>query len=143
SLLDSASRAIAVVHRAPAASPMRAAPLDEQRACIAASVHVRLATPGATDTARAGAALAKRNGQRGLEASCLFIFAQELERKGYFDSATVILHDRVAPLLRRAHNSQSLSAVLQWSGYLALQVGQYSRARQELSEAVADAEVAG
>lgn len=135
-LLDTAARRIAQVKR----GPTRLAPLEEERACNAAAIHVRLATRGATDTARAGAALARRSGEHSLEAACLFVFAQDLERQGYFDSAAFVLRKQVAPLFRRAHNRSSLSAALQWGGYLALQVGRYSWSRQELVEAVAEAE---
>jgi CHAT domain-containing protein/tetratricopeptide (TPR) repeat protein len=136
-LLDTAAKRISQAKRA--STPPE--PLEEQRRCVAASVHVRLATRGATDTALAGAALAKRTGQRSLQAACLFVFAQEMERQGYFDSAAFILQTRVEPLFRSAHNRTSLSAALQWGGYLSLQVGRYSRARQELLDAVSEAEV--
>jgi len=135
-LLDSAVRRLTNVKPA----LLRIAPLEAQRTCSAASVHVRLATPGAGDTARAGAAQAKRAGEPGLEGQCLFIVAQEYERQGKFDSATFVLRTRVEPLLRRAKSRQSLSAVLQWGGYLALRVGRYSLARKELLEAVSLAE---
>ena len=139
-LLDTAAWRIASVKKLPADAPARRVPLEAERACVAALVHVRLATPGALDTALVGAALARRAGERGLEGGCLFAVAQEQERKGDFDVAIKLLQTRVAPLLRSARNRQSLSAVLQWGGYLELRAGQYARARRDLLESVAEAE---
>src|SRR6185295_2805826 len=86
-LLDTAARRIAQVKR----GPTRPTPLQEHRTCVAALIHVRLATRGAADSARAGAALAKRSAQPSLEAACLFMFDQDLARQGYFDSASFVL----------------------------------------------------
>lgn len=142
-LLDTAALRVAAVRRLPAGAPARSLPLAEERACIAAFIHIRLATPHALDSAMAGAALARRTGEHRFEGGCLFAAAQELERRGDFDHAIALLQTRVAPLLRRARDWQSLSAALQWVGYLELRSGRYSRARHDLLESVAEAEMSG
>ncbi|HEX6533124.1 MAG TPA: CHAT domain-containing protein [Gemmatimonadaceae bacterium] len=131
-MLDSIERAL------PAADPRVSAALRCERAALSARTGGR----DALALARSGAALARRAGDRRLEARCLHAEALDFVRVGDLDGAGVRLA-RVEALLRSARDRAGLGAILQWHGYLLESNGDYGAAQPLLREAAAEGEASG
>ncbi|HEU4588156.1 MAG TPA: CHAT domain-containing protein [Gemmatimonadales bacterium] len=110
--------------------------------CGRAALLARLAKPGAMREARAGAALARRAGDRRQEAGCLYAVASGYQRQGQLARAARVF-DSLAVRLDQLHDRAGLAAVLQWSGYIALTRERFNDGQRLLGRAVAEASASG
>ena len=90
----------------------------------------------------AGVALARRVGDRRIEAVCLTSYAKALFRRGMVDSAIAINGQAVA-LDRATRDGAGLAAALQWQGYALVAAREYGPARRTLLEALDASRVSG
>ena len=117
-------------------------PLRAMLHCRRAGVLSLRGDRAARAEARTGAALARRAGERRIEAGCLFTEATDFFQSGFIDSADA----RVSAAVRiqaRARDRAGLAASFQWWGYGLTTVYLYDRAQRKLSLAVQEGEASG
>jgi CHAT domain-containing protein/tetratricopeptide (TPR) repeat protein len=110
--------------------------------CARAQVLAFQGDTTAVEQARRGQALAKRAGDRRLEAQCLATIGQYQSFRGTV-SASLATFAEVIVLLRWARDRAALAAAHHWRGYRLRTVGRLGEARQEAMQAIAEGEVSG
>jgi len=123
-LPDTAQRLWARLHCARAGPPKQPGELDE------------------SEEAMAGVTLARRVGDRRIEAACLSSYAKALFRHSMVDSAIAVNGQAVA-LDRATRDGAGLAAVLQWQGYALVAAREYGPARRTLLESLDASRISG